>query len=145
MNRFARHVGLSFVLLALLLTTACSSGPKLYPVSGKVTVKGQPAVGATVMFFPSGGEKGASPSTGVCGADGTFTLSTGTGDGAPAGDYVVTVSWPDPKAKVSEQAKMMGMAGDAPDLLNGAYSKDRTSLKATVKPEKNELDPFEIK
>jgi hypothetical protein len=145
MNRLARRTGLGLALSIGLLTTACSSGPTLYPVTGKVTVKDQPAVGALVMFFPEGKSNGLPPSTGVCGADGTFTLTTGTGEGAPAGKYIVTVSWPDPKVKVSEQQKMMGMGGDAPDVLQGAYSKDKSPLRAEVKAEKNTLDPFAIK
>ena len=144
MNHSVRRVGLGFALLLALVTTACSSSPTLYPVTGKVTVKGAPAVGALIMFFPEGGSS-TTPSTGVCGADGTFTLSTGTGTGAPAGDYVVTVSWPDPKVKYTEQQKMMGMTGDAPDLLQDAYSKDKTTLRAKVKAEPNTLDPFAIK
>ncbi len=144
MNRIGRPVGLGTVLLVGLLATACSSETKLYPVSGKVTVKGQPAVGALVIFFPEG-SSGTNPSTGVCGEDGTFTLTTGTGEGAPAGKYIVTISWPDPKVKVTEQQKMMGLGGDAPDLLKEAYSKDRSPLKAEVKPEKNTLEPFALK
>jgi hypothetical protein len=144
MNGIARRVGLGFVLFAGLVTTACSSGPKLYPVTGKVMVKDQPAVGALVMFFPEG-SSGTNPSTGVCGDDGTFTLSTGTGVGAPAGKYVVTVTWPDPKVKYTEQQKMMGMTGDAPDLLRGAYSKEKSTLRAEVKAEPTTLEPFAIK
>jgi hypothetical protein len=144
MTQLVRRAGLGFVLLVGLLATACSSGPTLYPVTGKVTVKDKPAVGALVMFFPEGGSN-TTPSTGVCGEDGTFTLSTGTGTGAPAGDYVVAVSWPDPKVKYTEQQKMMGMTGDAPDLLNGAYAKDKTTLRAKVKSEPTTLDPFAIK
>jgi hypothetical protein len=144
MNRIGRHICLGFVLLVGLLTTACSSGPTLYPVTGKVMVKDQPAVGATVMFFPEGGTN-TTPSTGVCSDDGTFTLSTGTAVGAPAGDYVVTVTWPDPKVKYTESQKMMGMTGDAPDLLKGAYTRDKTNLRAKVKSESTTLDPFVIK
>lgn len=144
MNYLARRIGVGFVLLLALLTMACSSGPTLYPVTGKVTVKGAPAVGATVMFFPTKGAS-TSPSTGVCDETGAFTLTTGTGTGAPAGDYVVTISWPDPKVKYTEQQKMMGLTGDAPDLLQDAYSKDKTPLKATVKAEPNTLEPFALK
>ncbi|HET6574318.1 MAG TPA: hypothetical protein VFG68_11980 [Fimbriiglobus sp.] len=131
-------------LLAALACSSCSS-EGLNPVAGTVLVNGQPAVGATVMFFPEGA-KGMNvvPSTGVVGADGTFTLSTGGKTGAPAGRYVVAVTWPDPKVKVSEQQKMMGMAPDAPDVLKGRYAGEKSKLKAEVKSGANKLDPFQL-
>jgi hypothetical protein len=115
------------------------------PVSGSVTVNGQPAAGATVMFFPDGASGiNVVPSTGIVGADGTFTLSTGGKTGAPAGRYVVAVTWPDPKVKATETQKMMGMTPDAPDVLKGQYARGKSTLKAEVKPGDNKLDPFQL-
>jgi hypothetical protein len=117
----------------------------LHPVAGSVRVKGEPAVGASVMFFPEGATgMNVVPSTGVVGADGTFTLSTGGKVGAPPGRYIVTVTWPDPKVKVTEQQKMMGMAPDAPDVFKGRYARDKTPLKADVQAGDNKLEPFEL-
>jgi hypothetical protein len=132
-----------FVIAALTCSSCSSDG--LNPVSGKVLVKSEPAVGATVMFFPEGA-KGLDvvPSSGVVGADGTFTLSTGNKPGAPAGRYTVAVNWPDPKVKVTEQQKMMGMAPDAPDALQGRYSREKSKLTAEIKSGDNKLEPFQL-
>src|SRR5438128_1111674 len=36
----------------LVFAVGCDAGPKLVPVSGKVTLDGKPLVGATVGFYP---------------------------------------------------------------------------------------------
>jgi len=59
-------------------------------VSGIVTFQGTPLPNATVSFQHS---EGKASSTGKTDAAGAFTLSTyGTNDGAPAGNYSVTVA-----------------------------------------------------
>ena len=77
------------------------------------TFGGQPAEGATVTFNPQGANplKNAAPSATVK-ADGTFDVGLyGNGDGAPAGDYVVTVQWfkvvTDYYLKVESQTKAL--------------------------------------
>ena len=76
-----------FVALSFLALVGCGGGPddavELAPVSGIVTVKGQPKADLNVTFYP---ESGGRPATGITGPDGKFTLSTyNTGDGAPVG------------------------------------------------------------
>jgi hypothetical protein len=144
LSRPVRVAARTAVVLGLLAAASCSSGSaELNSVTGKVLVNGQPAAGAFVMFIPEAG--GSTPSTGIAGADGTFTLATGSGKGVPAGKYVVTVTVPDPKKKVSDAQKMMGM-DDAPDLLGGRYAtREKSTLRAEVKPGENKLDPFDIK
>ena len=68
-----------------------------HPVKGQVTFRDRPAAGALVIFHPVDGSAPpaipAKPS-GRVGDDGSFTLSTyGEGDGAPAGQYRITVQW----------------------------------------------------
>jgi hypothetical protein len=62
--------------------------PLLVPVAGHVFMDGKPVAGASVMFV------GVSrPATGVTDAGGRFALGTwSSGDGAPAGEYVVCVT-----------------------------------------------------
>lgn len=94
-----------FLTMALLVLTAgigCSKGPSLktVPVSGKVTLDGQPLAGASVVFhgeMASGAVAPPPPSTGITGADGTYKLSTmASGSqvaaGAPPGTYKVTIT-----------------------------------------------------
>src|SRR6266446_4264396 len=84
------------ILAALSLVTivACSgdeSGlPQRYPVSGKVTYKGEPVRIGTVVFEPADIGNGRVASGNI--EDGRYQLSTaGSGDGALAGDYNVAI------------------------------------------------------
>jgi len=80
--------------VALLLAgSGCGSGvAKLYKVSGKVTLDGQPVSEATVEFEPIDPAGGQKPASGRTGSDGTFSLTTNTsGDGAVAGKYKVAI------------------------------------------------------
>ena len=109
-------------------------------------VNSQPAVGANVIFHLEGGDIKSMPATGIVGADGKFTLTTGDKQGAQRGKYVVTVVWPDPSKKPTQQQIMMGLTPDAPDLLTGKFATPQTStLRAEVKPGDNKLEPFDLK
>lgn len=143
----ARVGRLSFlVCLAVALgLSACSSKenrPACHAVTGKVLVKGKPAEGALVVFHPAQKtDEKAWPSgypRGTAGADGTFTLSTfGTGDGAPAGEYVVVIQWPKVNPDNEEEQE---------DRLQGRYADPAAAkLKAQVKEGPNELPPFQLK
>src|SRR4051794_35124208 len=87
-------------LLCLALVAAgCGSGEArkpVYPVRGSVFVDGQPAVRAQVVLHPlDDPDPNAVRPSGDVGPDGTFVLHTYTADdGAPAGQYAVTVTWP---------------------------------------------------
>src|SRR5437764_3720406 len=72
-----------------------SSRTPVYKASGKISFEGQVPEGALVVLHP---KNASSPTalrpTAHVQPDGTFQLTTyETGDGAPVGDYVVTVSW----------------------------------------------------
>ncbi len=81
-------------LLAVVAGAGCggrSDKVPLYPVEGSVRVAGQPASGARLMFHPEDGLATPVPFA-VTGPDGQFQVTTySLGDGAPAGDYVVTL------------------------------------------------------
>src|SRR5262249_30621145 len=75
---------------------ATTNRKPVHPVRGKVYFEGTPAPGAMVTFFLVTGEpqRFVRTADGFVEADGTFHLSTYTAnDGAPAGEYVVTVVW----------------------------------------------------
>jgi hypothetical protein len=67
-------------------------------------------------------------------ADGTFALTTFTkGDGAPPGDYVVTVQW----FRVAKDGSVGG------NSLPKRYASPSTSpLSVTIREGKNDLPPF---
>ena len=60
--------------LAIALVAGCGDGPSLAKVTGKITVNGKPAVGATLLFHPVD-VKDAPVATGVADNDGKFTLT----------------------------------------------------------------------
>ena len=129
-----------FWLSVFSLHAACSSKPAdeedrkpVFPVKGKVLVGNKPAASAFLLFVPvnePAESKDPRPRAEVQ-PDGSFALSTyGEEDGAPAGDYIVTLTWPD-----EEQS----------DRLKGRFSDPtKSKLRAKVKPEPNDL-PFLLK
>src|SRR5690606_12636643 len=78
-----------------LLAVGCSGTPGLmtYPVTGSVVRGGKPVAEATVTFHPEQPwPEGIHRPLAITDANGQFTLTTiQANDGAPAGDYRVTV------------------------------------------------------
>jgi hypothetical protein len=71
----------------------------VHPVSGRLLVNGKPAERAVVSLNPSkpfpDPTLGSVLPYGLVQADGTFSIGTyTTDDGAPVGEYTVTVVWP---------------------------------------------------
>ena len=84
------------VLAATLVSCGRRDGPPLYPVYGKVMYKGQPAVGATIMFRREDPEPNTTPPvpTGLVDEEGAFSLALeDQSAGAPAGKYAVLIQW----------------------------------------------------
>lgn len=143
------------LLSVALLIPACSgSGMKpTYPVAGRVTVQGKPAAKAVVGFHPTGENAAARPQilpNADCDADGRFTLSTYLkGDGAPEGEYAVTVFWaetrPSPDAEPGDEDDEE-QRGEVRNRLPDEYGrKETTPLRFTVKPGEDNAAVFDIK
>lgn len=87
------------LLLVALVVVGCGKAPEswevVHPVSGVLTYGGKPIAGAQVTLFPVDAKvPDAVRPTAVTEADGRFHLSTfAESDGAPAGDYRVSVIW----------------------------------------------------
>jgi len=129
---------LCVVLALCCLALACNrSSIKLYPVKGKVTYKGQPTEGASIVFQPVDGVTPERPMAyGDAKADGTFELRTEHGAGAAAGDYQVLIMW---------YGSATGEVLDAKSKLPGKFADpEKPLLKATVKAEPTELEPFAL-
>jgi hypothetical protein len=136
-------VALAFSTLGLF-ATGCDSGPALLPVTGKITVDGQPAAGATLLFHPTS-KSNKLVSSATSGADGTFSIITDTKPGIPAGEYKVTATYPDPSHKPSDTEIMMGTAEPGQDLLKGRYTnRDASTLQVTIDDSTTQLQPFEL-
>src|SRR5262245_30863632 len=94
-----RHLARLLVAVGIFSFAGCGPGTPngnvLCPVEGRLLVSGIPAANAHVTFHPIEGAAGTALSVGRTGPDGSFRLTTfAAGDGAPAGEYVVTVVWP---------------------------------------------------
>src|SRR5262245_41467474 len=108
-------IALAAFAAALIACTSCTkhdSRVPVYPVHGQVLVADKPAKNAFVVFHPAGtdGPEALRP-YGHAAADGSFKLTTfEADDGAPAGEYQVSVVW---LADVGGE--------DPPDQLKGRY------------------------
>jgi hypothetical protein len=139
----SRRVWLGTVLACACITQlGCSGGDTIptYPVSGRVLVGGEPAAGAFVVFHPTGE---AVPDqvrpTAQVQADGSFALATNdAADGAPAGEYAVTIEW----------YKLVQKGGEAqagPNVVPPPYARpESTPIKVTIVENDNPLPPFQI-
>jgi hypothetical protein len=134
----------ALILLAASVPVGCRKPPRAdrlptYPVTGRVLVVGQPAAGAEVQLWAvDGGLKvaGLCPHA-IVGDDGRFHLTTyNTGDGAPEGEYGVTLRWPLPPPPGREQG---------PDRFQGRYADPAKPLQIVrIKVGENELEAIHI-
>jgi hypothetical protein len=127
------------VLALVALCPACSSNRKsVNKVRGLVLVDGKPAAQAQVLLHPAAGSAEELRPSGHTDDQGYFTLSSYVnGDGAPEGDYVVTVTW----------FRMHQVGGDSVryNALPKRYADTQTSqLRVTVNKSDNELSPLQL-
>jgi hypothetical protein len=140
-------VGKSLFVSALVVWTfacvGCGNSSGVYPVSGKVLYRGEPAVGATVTFLRKGVTDRMQEQTpqGVVADDGTFSLAGPVGAGAQPGEYAVLVEWKEGAGKLKGRSPGL----NAPDRLKKRYlNPDKPLLTATVEAKKNILPVFEL-
>jgi hypothetical protein len=133
------------ILLPTILLPGCGGDnlprSEAFPVVGRVLVNGKPASRAEITFHPlSSSGKQVSPFA-IAGEDGTFRPSTHlANDGAPLGEYAVTVVWP----KI-----LKGVGGEedrGPDQLRDRFrDPQRPAAKVTIAAGDNALPPIELK
>ncbi len=151
--------GLSIVISAGISITIIGCGEDglgtRYPVTGKVTYKGQPVAEASISFRPTSGDQN-SEKRGATGTvkDGYYSLSTlGGDDGAFPGEYEVSISarLPDMTKANATREKSGGSARQ--DDVAAAYKNAKSAiprkyespiLKATVKAQNNSGVDFEL-
>jgi hypothetical protein len=92
----------------LVSLSGCGDGgPKLAPVSGRVTVNGKAVTSGSVTFKPDktkGNNFGGEP-VGQIGSDGQYTIETNGKPGAPLGAYKVLVSRSAPTTEDNTKVK----------------------------------------
>jgi hypothetical protein len=130
-------------LFALVVATAFVGCEKqtprvpVYPVSGRVLVGGKPTAGVLIVLHAADGSQPApSKPNAKTAADGTFKLSTyDPQDGAPAGEYAVTLFW------FKNNPDDDGSA----DRFKGKYGNPAKPVQnVTIAPGSNELPAIEV-
>lgn len=136
-----RHFPTVLLASTVLFLTGCggSKYPPCIPVSGKVLLNRQPVAEAQVTFHPKNGTLTTLPMA-ITNEKGEFTLTTFTErDGAPEGEYVVTVEL----KQLVQQGEEKTRSGR--NLLPADYANPKKStLKATVKPGDNTPNILEL-
>lgn len=142
MTRDIQHSVVNSLLVAsLLMLTGCSSKPEIsvYETRGSLLVGGKPASGAVIGFHPLSGDfdsRGTRPA-GVVNSDGSFEVSTfGLNDGSPAGEYALSIVWP----------QYPGKDDPGEDRLRGKYANPKTStIHVKIEERLNQLDSIDLK
>jgi hypothetical protein len=136
-------------LLALGFGAGCGGGSvqqPTYAVSGRVMFAGKPVPGATVVFHPvdKTNFKWDERPQAKTDDNGNFNLFTyKPGDGAPAGEYRVAVALL--PAEAEDGADQVKRVKNAPKLPPQYADPNKSGLTATIKPESNTLEPFDLK
>lgn len=139
-----RCIQFAAVTLMALTLVGCGKGDKnhvaVHPVQGAIQFRGQPTAGAFVSLSPKNPIEGVPAPRATVAADGTFTVTTYDGnDGAPEGDYVLTVQWYRP---IRQDNELVG----GPNVLPVKYASARTSdLRITVAAGDNHLKPIQLR
>jgi hypothetical protein len=140
-----RQLNAAFVLAAFVAAacTGCSKSQShvpVHPVSGVVQFHGQSPEGAFISLVPKAAIDGAPAPRASVGKDGSFTISTFNGDdGAPEGDYTVTIQWYKP---VRQGKDLVG----GPNVLPAKYAAAQTSdLTIHVAAGENHLRPIQLR
>jgi hypothetical protein len=88
-----------FLTSMVLLPLGCAKAPEgppvpVFPAKGKITFQGQLMPGASVVLHPKQPVADVPNPRANVGKDGSFEVTTfAGGDGAPEGEYVLTVTW----------------------------------------------------
>lgn len=136
-TRFRSAAG--FVAPAVFLLASCSgpSRPATHPVRGMVTFQKRPAAQAVVVLRPVAAGTSFPPPTGTVEPDGAVVIGTfAAGDGAPVGEYIVTITWNQTKTDANGDAQTT-------DRLGGRFADPAKSpWRVVVREGENVLEPF---
>jgi hypothetical protein len=135
----------SSLFLTALLAVSCGDGRRpVFPVHGQVLYEDKPTPEALVIFHPVNDPDPRAPRPiARVAADGGFSPTTyKAGDGAPVGEYNVTITW---VKEVDNQNVAKEDQKPPQNLLPDRYGKAETSgLRVQIKAERNELPPFRL-
>jgi hypothetical protein len=156
MSRAGTMLGRGSLLRAAVVVAVVVSGcgdnrkaeRPVFKVHGRLTFDGVPMSGAEIAFNAKDQENRDIQPKAKADQSGDYTLSSyRQNDGAPAGEYIVTIYWPAPLSKAAAAKADKAETPEekdqiiAPDRLNGLYSSVTTSkLRATVEKKDNTID-----
>ncbi len=112
----------------------------VFPVSGSIRIDGKPPVGAEIRCRPSHPLKDPAHRSiepfAFVERDGTFKIGTYLGDdGAPPGEYSLTIVWPVITVEGGEEVR-------GADRLKGRFARpDQPIAKITVRPDEETSIP----
>lgn len=140
-----RVPGVVAAVVILLATVGCGSKEPfqdrvpVFPVEGKITFKGEAMPGAFVAFHPKSKNQDVPVPRASVKPDGSLVVSTyDGGDGAPEGEYVLTVEW----------YKLVKNGGDVvagPNVVPKKFAKPKTSgLVVNVAAGQNTIPPIQL-
>jgi hypothetical protein len=119
---------------------------QVFPTRGEITYHGKPLPGATLFFHPVGVKDPTFPRPhAVVKDDGSFVVGTyNSEDGAPPGEYQVTVQW----FRKSEQELKTEVEGGgrlAQNVLPARFARPETSgLTVHIQEGENRLPPLKL-
>ncbi|MCE9529328.1 MAG: hypothetical protein K8R36_25040 [Planctomycetales bacterium] len=132
---------LFFSVFLLLAGCDGETGPRCYSVQGKVVYQNRPLAEAMVVFHPLTAPAEESPQPiGHTDVAGQFVLTTlKSGDGAPVGEYSITVELREPR-QIGEE-----IVRDGPNLLPAKYANPKeTPLRHKVIPGQNDVPEIKL-
>ena len=140
-----RHgVGLiSAAITAIALAGCGEAKPQratVFPAKGTITLKGQPAHGAIISLHPKTPLPNGAPAPRAnVDKDGSFAISTyDSGDGAPEGEYVLTVVW-NKLIKNGEDVRI------GPNVIPPKYGSPNSSdLAVKIAPGENAIPAIQL-
>lgn len=140
-KHFGLMLGIAYICIPLLVMVGCSSGEArlpTYAAAGQLlAADGQPVPHALVVLHPVEENATAPKPRATTDHEGRFQLTTyDTGDGAPAGNFVVTVEqWI--RVDPNEPPK-----NHLPKALS---SKDSSDIRVAISKSENTLEPIRLR
>lgn len=142
-RRHRAALGLSLTALYVAAAVGCGESPPTrvatFPVETQLTLRGQPMPGAFVTLHPRSPVEGVPTPRASIGSDGALRVTTfQAGDGAPEGEYVLTVQWHKPVRQGPDV-----VAG--PNVVPPKYGSPRTSdIVVRVAAGANQVPPIRL-
>jgi len=121
------------ICASCLCLAGCGDGINRVPITGLVTVQGEPLAGASVQFFPQTGTEGEG-AIGVSGSDGKFNVISSRQDdsGIPPGKYKVRVSLMMDAGKVLPPEALQADFPNAQEVVPAPFCTANSTLEVMI-------------